>query len=193
EASFRLKAGEIFTSAPYMSPDSEFWVIAYTSPVVMPNGEIPAFFHFEVPLDVYGKLISSKDYSYATALQQHQPDKEEEGRFFLVDKEGLLLADSRQALQFGLRAQKNPNKNHDAADFMLHEKLADYVPKATSISDDPVFVQTIGKMRQGESGEAHLLLQNRAYLLLYRPVPGRSWSLGHLDPVGGAGFWEQGK
>lgn len=191
--SFLLKEGEIFTSTPYMSPDSLSWVIAYTSPVVLENGEKPAFFHFEIPLHVYGKLISSQDFSYSTAHQQFQFDKNEEGRFFLVDKDGLLIADSQQTINTELNAHKHPEKNPDQLDFTLQEKLADYQPHANTISKDPRFLEAINKMRDGQSDELSLTLNQRDYILIYHPIPGRSWTLGHLDPVGGPGFWKQDK
>ncbi|MEO5334461.1 MAG: cache domain-containing protein [Magnetococcus sp. YQC-5] len=193
EPTFQLKAGEIFTSDPYMSPDSEQWVIAYTSPVVLANDDIPAFFHIEIPVDVYNKLVVTQDYSYFTAHQKIQHDKEEEGRYFIVNKEGLLLADSRQEINYKLHANHNPDINKDTSDYMLNEKMSAYFPPVSSINDDPKFLDVTKKMRKGETGEAHLTLNNRAYIMLYRPVPGRSWSLGHLDPVGGAGYWEQQK
>ncbi|MBF0296145.1 MAG: cache domain-containing protein [Magnetococcales bacterium] len=191
--SFRLAAGEVLASDPYMSPDSLRWVIAYTSPVVLENGEKPAFFHFEVPLDVYGKIIVSKDFSYSKALEKYQLDKEEEGRFFLLDKKGLLLADSRRQIRTEMRKKSDPAGNRDEGDFALREKLVDYLPDVASISNDAAFLEATVKMRNGESGEAHLTWNKRAYILLYRPIPGRPWSLGHLDPVGGAGFWEREK
>ncbi|MBF0180690.1 MAG: cache domain-containing protein [Magnetococcales bacterium] len=191
--SFRLAAGEVLASDPYMSPDSLRWVIAYTSPVVLENGEKPAFFHFEVPLDVYGKVIASKDFSYSRALGKYQLDKEEEGWFFLLDKSGLLLADSRRPIRTEMRKKPDSSGNRDDGDYALREKLVDYLPDVASISNDPGFLEATVKMRNGESGEVHLTLNKRAYILLYRPIPGRPWSLGHLDPVGGAGFWEREK
>ncbi|MEO5369871.1 MAG: cache domain-containing protein [Magnetococcus sp. DMHC-1] len=193
--SFRLLPGNIHTSDPYMSPDSLHWVIAYTIPIILENGDKPAFFHFEIPLDVYEKVLSSKDFSYSTGSGKFQLDSEEEGQYFLLDKDGLLLADSRQKIRSGLRTRDaaDHHDDEDAADFTMREKLADYLLGVASISNDPRFLEATVRMRQGESGEAQLNLKGRTYILLYRPVPGRSWSLGHLDPVGQDGNLDRDK
>ncbi|MBF0161956.1 MAG: cache domain-containing protein [Magnetococcales bacterium] len=184
--SFMAKEGEVHVSKPYMSPDSRYWVIAYTAPVVLANGEKPAFFHFEIPLEAYGKLLSTLDYGYATAHQQSRKDVEEEGRYFIISSEGLLMADSRQTISMGLPRVRA----RDGTDFALEERLADYLPRPSSISSDPRFLEVVERMRKQEGGIAHLVLADRSYVLVFQPIPESSWSLGHLDPVGGPGFWE---
>jgi hypothetical protein len=187
-ASFMTKEGEVYVSKPYMSPDSRYWVIAYTAPVVLANGEKPAFFHFEVPLDVYGKLLSTLDYAYTTAHLKAQKDAQEEGRYFILNPEGLLIADSRQAIPMGLHPRRG---KEDGADFAAEERLADYLPRLSSISSDPRFLDVAEKLRKQGAGVSHLELEGRSYVLVLQPIPGSSWSLAHLDPVGGPGFWER--
>ncbi|MBF0428243.1 MAG: cache domain-containing protein [Magnetococcales bacterium] len=186
KATFALKEGEVFTSEPYMSPDSMHWVTAYTAPVVLDTGDKPAFFHFEIPLDVYGKLISTVDYSYSMAHQAAKADKDEEGRFFIVNKDGLVVADSRNQISFELKKAANPD-----ADFRPGEKLVDYLPKFASIMTDSKFQEAITRLREAKSGMVQLSLKDHDYILLFQPIPGSSWTLVHLDPVGGKGFWEK--
>ncbi|MEO5349706.1 MAG: cache domain-containing protein [Magnetococcus sp. YQC-3] len=186
--SFLIKEGEVYVSKPYMSPDSRYWVVAYTAPVVMANGEKPAFFHVEVPLDIYGKLLSTLDYAYATAHLKAQKDAQEEGRYFILDADGLLIADSRQAIPLGLHPARGGD---DGADFAMEERLADYLPRLSSISSDSRFLIAAEKLRKQGAGVAHLELAGRSYVLVLQPIPGSSWSLAHLDPVAGPGFWER--
>lgn len=186
--SFMTKEGEVYVSRPYMSPDSRYWVIAYTAPVVLANGEMPAFFHFEVPLDVYGHILSTLDYAYATAHRKSQKDVEEEGRYFILNPDGLLIADSRQTIPMALHPAHGGESGTEHA---VEERLADYLPTLSSISSDPRFLEVVDKLRKQGAGVAHVALEGRSYVLVLQSIPGSGWSLVHLDPVGGPGFWEK--
>ncbi|MBF8271547.1 MAG: sensor histidine kinase [Magnetococcales bacterium] len=192
-ASFARKGGEIHVSQPYMSPDSRYWVVAYSSPVLLENGEIPAFFHFEIPLNVYSKVISTKDYGYMTANIQWKHDTEEEGQFFIIDQDGLLIADNHQEIRTELFEVQSEKEKEEGTNFMQLEQLADYLPHVSSISQAPQFLDAVEKMRSGKSGVQHFNIGDRPYVLIFQPIPETSWSLAHLDPVAGPGFWERMK
>jgi diguanylate cyclase (GGDEF)-like protein len=51
--SFGLTANQVHQTKPYVSPDTDDWVIANATPVVMPDGSKPAIVHFEVTLDSF--------------------------------------------------------------------------------------------------------------------------------------------
>ena len=51
--SFALGADQVYQAKPYLSPDTDEWVIANATPVVMPDGSKPAIVHFEVTIDSF--------------------------------------------------------------------------------------------------------------------------------------------
>lgn len=77
EPSFMKQRDEVHVQYPYVSPDTERWVFAYTSPVELGNGQKPAIYHFEMPMTVFQNLLSV-----------------EQGRLFVLDPNGYIVADS---------------------------------------------------------------------------------------------------
>jgi len=77
EPSFEKNLDEVHHQFPYVSPDTERWVFAYTSPVVLGDGQKPAFFHFEMPITVFQELVNV-----------------DIGRMYVVDPNGFIIADS---------------------------------------------------------------------------------------------------
>jgi diguanylate cyclase (GGDEF)-like protein len=51
--SFALEPDQVYQAKPYESPDTDEWVIANATPVVMPDGSKPAIVHFEVTIDSF--------------------------------------------------------------------------------------------------------------------------------------------
>lgn len=80
EPSFEKNLGEVYLQFPYVSPDTERWVFAYTSPVVLGDGQKPAFFHFEMPITVFQELVDV-----------------DVGRMYVVDPDGFIIADSKDS------------------------------------------------------------------------------------------------
>ena len=76
--SFKKNKDEVHIQYPYLSPDTNRWVFAYTSPVVLGDGEKPAFFHFEMPISIFQDLVSV-----------------DHGRMYVIDTQGYLIADSQ--------------------------------------------------------------------------------------------------
>jgi len=76
--SFKKDDGQVHIQYPYVSPDSERWVFAYVTPIVLDNKEKPAIFHFEMPLQIFQELV-----------------KIDVGRIYVVDRDGFLIADSK--------------------------------------------------------------------------------------------------
>lgn len=79
DASFKVDKGQMHIQYPYLSPDTKEWVFAYTSPVVLDDGQKPAFYHFEMPVRIFDDLVKS-----------NVPV----GRMFVLDPSGFLVADS---------------------------------------------------------------------------------------------------
>jgi len=68
---------EIHIQYPYVSPDTNRWVFAYTSPVVLGDSEKPAIYHFEMPISIFQDLVNV-----------------DHGRMYVIDPQGYLIADS---------------------------------------------------------------------------------------------------
>jgi diguanylate cyclase (GGDEF)-like protein len=50
---FALGPNQVYQAKPYLSPDTDDWVIANSTPVLMPDGSKPAIVHFEVTVDSF--------------------------------------------------------------------------------------------------------------------------------------------
>src|SRR4051812_38515356 len=48
---FALRPGQVYQSRPYVSPDTNEWVVANSAPVELPGRATPAIVHFEVTLE----------------------------------------------------------------------------------------------------------------------------------------------
>jgi hypothetical protein len=175
-----LAPGRVHLSAPYMSPDTHRWVVAFTSPVPPIAGAVPGFFHIEVPLALYQDILATKEYGFANA-QAPVRDLDEQGITFILDAGGRVLAHSRREIAFVKRPDRQGGMGGHAHD----EKIDDYLPPARSISADPAFLASVERMRRGEVGLIRLTVDGKPFVLVFQPVPDRpGWSLGHLDPVG---------
>ena len=190
-ASFQARNGEVYMSEPYMSSDSFSWVVAFTSPVVIDDQSKPAFYHFELPLQVLQHIIRTKDFGF-NIHENATPDAHEEGRFFILDwRSGLLIADSKQEIDYNLFDERHPNKNDYLPDYVLSEKLSDYLPSVESISRAPQFLAAVEHVRVGEEAVVDLKIDGEDYVLALKPLEEHHWSVVHLDPVSGPGFWEK--
>jgi len=75
--SFAIEKNEVHIQFPYLSPDTNRWVFAYTSPVVLGDSEKPAFYHFEMPITVFQDLVNT-----------------DHGRMMVIDPQGFIIASS---------------------------------------------------------------------------------------------------
>lgn len=55
---FELAKGKVYQSRPYISADSGRWVIANSTPIVLPSGKNAAIAHFEVNLGSFRRLLT---------------------------------------------------------------------------------------------------------------------------------------
>src|SRR4051812_33134485 len=56
---FALKTGQAYQARPYLSPDTNDWVISNSSPLPHVNGRSPAFVHFEVSLESFRRQAAA--------------------------------------------------------------------------------------------------------------------------------------
>lgn len=190
QSSFDLALGQVHLSQPYMSPDSYRWVVAFTSPIVLENGDKPAFFHFEVPLAFYQTLITTKSTGFS-ASDVLDPDVDEEGRYFILEENGLVVADSQNPVDLELKAERHPEKNLELPDYLPPERLEQYLLPASNISAHAAFLKAVQEMRTTRRGVTSFELDGVHYVLAFQSVPDRPWILAHLDPIGAKGFWEK--
>jgi len=83
ESSFMKKNDEVHMQYPYVSPDTNRWVLAFASPIELGNGQKPAIFHFEMSLSVLQKLLETDD-----------------GVSYVIDPEGYIIANSKDPVSY---------------------------------------------------------------------------------------------
>lgn len=161
---FQLNEGEAHVQYPYMSPDANQWVFSYTSPITMPDGSKPAFYHFEIPVALFQDTVLANTDQKLNSVS----------RFFILDPIDHLVADSKQTINFALKEGANAEEE---------QQLSDYLPSVRSISSNQDFLNTIDQMKNGESGVAQFSLDGEAHYLTYQPLPFFGWSIGHIKPA----------
>ncbi|HIJ83481.1 MAG TPA: diguanylate cyclase, partial [Magnetococcales bacterium] len=165
--SFDLPAGEVYVSRPYMSTDVAEWVFAYTSPVVLDDGTIPAFYHFEIPLSLFQKFITDASTPRRNNTSTEKVDPLSD-RMFIQTIDGLVIVDSAKATDF---LQK--------PEFIREGKpnLEDYLSHVRTISNDPGFLALMEQARAGNEGYGHFDTDSKRYFVSYKSLPQFDWSL----------------
>ncbi len=149
EPSFQMEKYQVHVQYPYVSPDTNRWVFAYVSPIVLGDGQKPAIFHFEMPMSIFQDLIKVSD-----------------GRMYVVDPQGLLVADS--GYQF---------KTDDVS--MVPET---YFPSVSAISDSDEFNDLVGEFKTKESGFGSYHKNGELYHVVYEKLPTFDWVLVYEIP-----------
>ncbi|MBF0612516.1 MAG: sensor histidine kinase, partial [Magnetococcales bacterium] len=172
--SFQLEEGEVYTAYPYFTHDSNQWVFAYTSPVVLLDGSKPAFLHIEISASHFQDLVKFRKGSYFDRLtiDHGHPEVVGSDRFIIVDENGALVADSEEEVLF---AEGKVTNGWDI-------RFSDVLPKSHTISADPDFQEAILRMRRGENGFGRFMRENRLHLISYHPLPFFGWSLAAIRP-----------
>ncbi|HVN11612.1 MAG TPA: HD domain-containing phosphohydrolase [Kineosporiaceae bacterium] len=60
-----LPVGSVYQARPYVSPDTQEWVISNSTPLGTPDGTKPAILHFEVTLESFRAAAASRNGPYA--------------------------------------------------------------------------------------------------------------------------------
>jgi diguanylate cyclase (GGDEF)-like protein len=99
DPTFALRPGEVYQSAPYVSPDTNEWVIANSTPIRVPGQAKPGIVHFEITVESLRSRAASSSARFDVAI--------------LNARTGDVLVDSRFAQHGGKpRAHKHPNGVH---------------------------------------------------------------------------------
>ncbi len=107
-----LNRGQVHQSQPYVSADTDRWVIAVATPMISDNNERLGLLHFEIPLAYYHQVLSAKTVK-AGALA------------FIFDHEGRLMFDTASAAP--AKEEFKP-----ASSLSDHSSFSDFLTKAGS-------------------------------------------------------------
>ena len=149
----KLAKGEVNVQSPYMSADAKKWVFAYTTPIVLDDGSKPAFYHFEITLEYFQRLVKDKL----------------SGRTLIIDPNGLIIADSRNEINTAFKGAGEPE--HDK------EALKDYLPAISSISNDAQFANLMAEMASNTEGTGRFSSDGDDMYLAYRRLSTFGWSV----------------
>jgi diguanylate cyclase (GGDEF)-like protein len=87
EPTFELDEGEVYQARPYLSPDTNEWVISNSAPIPTRFGEPPAIIHFEVTIESFRRQAADTSDRFDIAV--------------LEAKSGQVIADSRYRQRAG--------------------------------------------------------------------------------------------
>jgi len=158
EPSFEKNLDEVHHQFPYVSPDTERWVFAYTSPVVLGDGQKPAFFHFEMPITVFQELVNI-----------------DVGRMYVVDPNGFIIADSDDSSISNSKYGVTPQTITDFVPI-------DYFP---SLGENSPFQDFESLSRITESGNEFFKYSNNGEenYVMFEQLPDFGWILVYEKPV----------
>ncbi len=158
EPSFMLNNGEVHLQYPYVSPDSERWVFAYTTPIVKNDGTKPAFYHFEMPIIVFQELVDT-----------------DVGRMYVVDPDGFIIADSDDSSLANARYNVAP-------DTITSFDPRDYFPSIKTVSASPEFNKVVQDMVTETEGFGTYSKNGELNYIAYTQLPTFGWTLVYEKP-----------
>ncbi|MBF0157665.1 MAG: methyl-accepting chemotaxis protein, partial [Magnetococcales bacterium] len=173
EPSFKLEKGEVHIAYPYMSPDAQQWVFAYTSPVVLEDGSKPAFYHYEIPVSYFQETVDNYPHEKHGKVEETEEEPLLAKRTFILDPKGFLIADSgNSGIDIKLKTGADPEEE---------QKPEDYFPAASTISSSPGFARVVELMKAGGTGVEHYEEGGVQYTVVYRPLPVFGWGIAEIQ------------
>ena len=155
DPSFEKNDGESYVQYPYVSPATERWVFAYTTPILTYNDK-PAFYHFEMPMYVFQNLMST-----------------DVGRMYVVDSGDYLVADNHSTFNSEVGAGK---KGQDPSE---------YFPSVTTVSDSDKFSKILDEMNGLDIGEisySTYIENGEKHFVVFEKLPTFYWILAYDVP-----------
>ena len=150
DPSFEKNDGESYVQYPYVSPATERWVFAYTTPILTYNDK-PAFYHFEMPMYVFQNLMST-----------------DVGRMYVVDSGDYLVADNYSTFNSEVGAGKKG------------QEPSEYFPSVTTISDSAKFSKILDEMNGLDIGEisySTYIENGEKHFVVFEKLPTFYWIL----------------
>jgi len=158
EPSFLLEKGKVHLQFPYVSPDSERWVFAYTTPIVTSDDSKPAFYHFEMPIAIFQDLVNV-----------------DVGRMYVIDPDGFLIADSDDSSLANARYSVDPQT---ITSFVPSE----YFPSIQSVFASSEYNEIIQEMPKNSEGLATYSKDGELQYVSYKQLPTFGWTLVYEKP-----------
>jgi len=158
EPSFLLEKGKVHLQFPYVSPDSERWVFAYTTPIVTSDDSKPAFYHFEMPIVVFQELVDV-----------------DVGRMYVVDPDGFIIADSDDSSLANAKYNVNPGT---ITDFDPRE----YFPSIQTVHASSEFNDIVQGMQTSTEGSGTYSKDGEKHYVSYKQLPTFGWTLVYEKP-----------
>ncbi|MBF0138518.1 MAG: methyl-accepting chemotaxis protein [Magnetococcales bacterium] len=169
QPTFARNKGEVFIASPYMSPDAKKWVFAYTSPIVLGDGSKPAFFHYEIPVAMFQDVLHENKHGKDGGARELY-------RFLMVDKDGLVIADSANVFNMEARPESGGGANPEP-------RLEAYLPAVASLYPTQDFAAITKQMQDGKEGKGEFIHNGKHYYVAYQPVmPELGWSIVAIRP-----------
>jgi len=159
EPSFEKNVDEVHIQYPYVSPDTNRWVFAYTSPIVLGDGEKPAFYHFEMPITIFQSLMTT-----------------ENGRMYVIDPNGFIIADSQN------NSAANA-KNNVAFENMDSFVPSNYFPSIQTVSATSEYSLLVKEMISEKMGFGKYMKNNENTFVVYEELPTFGWILAYEKPL----------
>jgi diguanylate cyclase (GGDEF)-like protein len=152
-----LPDDSFYQSQPYVSPDSNRWVIGIATPIVLGNGVHAGILHFEIPIQRFASLMAGMPFGGSSYS-------------LLMDRGGRLLVDPQLA---AFRSSQGLSTDPNTGPFPL-----------ASGSGSASWRQAVGKMLGGGTGATSFDEAGTSYRLSYQAVPGSDRILAVVVPVG---------
>lgn len=162
----KLHQGESLTSDPYFSHDAKRWVYALVSPVALPDGGLPAIYHYEIPLSYFQNIVR-QEMERMVGVEGEAASRLS-SRYWVMDGTGRVVADSNREIDY----------NHEPVPG--DGGWSSFLPAVTTIADHPEFLALTEQMRVGQEGSGSFLEDGTRYFMVFRPLHWYGWSIGHL-------------
>ena len=152
-----LPDDSFYQSQPYISPDSDRWVIGIATPIILPTGVHAGVLHFEIPIDRFATEMAAMSFGGT-------------GFSMLIDGDGRLLVHPQLA---AFRSAENLSTDPNTGS----------LPLATG-SGSPSWRDAVSKMLSGHAGSVSFDEAGRTYRASYQPVADSNRILAVVSPVG---------
>ena len=163
DPTFDLKPGEVYQSAPYVSPDTNEWVIANSTPIRAPGHAKPAIVHFEITIESLRGQAAASSERFDVAI--------------LNARTGDVVIDSRLKQRGGKPIRhKHPNGVH------LHP--------AAPLGDPATIASTASRIRSDAAGTLDVGDKPAAFARVARqPHNANEWIVAAVSPTAAAAWY----
>ena len=145
-----------FQSQPYVSPDSDRWVVGIATPIILPSGEHAGILHFEIPIARFADELNAASFG-GTSYN------------VLLDRAGHLLVHPQLAAY------------RSAAGLPTDANTSPF-PFATA-SGSASWHEAVGHVLSDQAGSTTFEESGKTYRIAYLPVPDSDRIVATVSPV----------